>query len=276
MRILRFDYTGTADWLKTFFFAPLDPYYTTILRVILSVAVVVVFWDTSTPLSYVRLTPWLNNLYNGLFFSKPYILAVLCLLILFYIGIRPRTSGLLLTLMLIPLVFVEGYHKSRQVMCLSIFAFSLLPSCSQFSLIKHNNVGIISLSPIWPIRLIQIQLSLLYLVNAVSKTSESYLSGEVLKGISIMMPNFLVDLSSGYVELGPFRITAFAAAAATVLIEYALAIGFWFRKTRVPIAILGVVFHLSLSHFVTIGKLDWASLFLYPAFLLPMAWKDRP
>lgn len=275
MRILSFKYSGTVDWLRTFFFAPLDPYYTTILRAILCIAVLVSFWDTSIPLSFIRDTSWLSKLYADLFFAKPYILVVALILIFFYIGIKPRISGLLLTFVLLPLVFVEGYHKSRQVIFLSIFAFSLLPSCSQFSLVNYKNIGVLSRSPIWPIRLIQMQLSLLYLVNAVAKTTQSYLSGEVLKGLSIMMPNFLINLRSGYMEVGSFHIPLYIMAVGTVLIEYTLAVGFWFRRTRVPTAILGLVFHMSLTYVVAIGKLDWASLFLYPAFLLPMAWRDR-
>lgn len=275
MRITGSDYWGTVDWLRIFFFTPLDPYYTTILRVILSFAVLVVFWNTSIPLTFIRESSELSKLYEDLFFTKPYVLALALVLIFFYIGLKPRISGLLLSFMLLPLIFVEGYHKSRQVILLSIFAFSLLPSCSQFGLIKYKDIGSIHLSPAWPVRLIQIQLSLLYLVNAVAKTTPSYLSGEVLKGLSIMMPNFLINLSSGYFNIGLLHIPLYILAVCTVLIEYTLAIGFWFRRTRVPTAILGVIFHMSLTHVVTIGRLDWASLFLYPAFLLPMARKDR-
>ena len=54
-----------------------------------------------------------------------------------------------------------------------------------------------------------------------------------------------------------------------VLTEYALALGFWFRRTRVATAALGVVFHAALRYVVRIGFLDVVALLLYAAFLLP-------
>jgi len=60
-----------------------------------------------------------------------------------------------------------------------------------------------------------------------------------------------------------------------VLIEYILAVGFWFKKSRVPTAILGIIFHLSLIWVINIGMLNWASIFLYPAFLLPFNRKNN-
>lgn len=256
--------------LRKFLFTPLDPYYTTILRVILSVAVLVVFWNISVPLSFIRNSLSLNGLYTNVFFTLPYTIAAVIILILFCLGVRPRILGLLLSALLLPLVFVEGYRKSRQVITFSILAFSLIPSCSQYDLIGFNkNYGKV-LSPVWPVRLIQIQLSLLYLVNAVAKTTPGYLSGYVLQGLSVMMPNFLIDLSDGYFHLGPFQIPVYIVAISSVLMEYALAAGFWFRRTRIPTAVLGVVFHVSLMYVVAIGKLDWACLFLYPVFLLPL------
>jgi len=260
----------SAEVLRKFLFAPLDPYYTTILRVILSVAVLVVFWNISIPLIFIRNSPSLSVLYTNVFFTLPYSIAGVIALILFCVWVRPRIAGLLLSALLLPLVFAEGYEKSRQVITFSILAFSLIPSCSQYNLIGFkDNYGKIP-APVWPVRLIQIQLSLLYLVNAAAKTTPGYLSGEVLQGLSIMMPNFLIDMSSGYFHLGPFQIPVYIAAISSVLIEYALAVGFWFRSTRIPTAVLGLVFHVSLMYFVAIGKLDWASLFLYPVFLLPL------
>ena len=256
--------------LRKFLFTPLDPYYTTILRVILSISVFVVFWNISIPLSFIRNSPSLSGLYTNVFFTLPYSIAAVIVLILFCVWVRPRISGLLLSVLLLPLIFVEGYHKSRQVIMFSILAFSLIPSCSQYNLIGFKNQYGKIPAPVWPVRLIQIQLSLLYLVNAVAKTTPGYLSGEVLQGLSIMMPNFLIDMSSGYLHIGPFQIPVYIAAISSVLIEYTLAAGFWFRSTRIPTAVLGVVFHVSLMYVVAIGKLDWASLFLYPVFLLPL------
>jgi hypothetical protein len=69
--------------------------------------------------------------------------------------------------------------------------------------------------------------------------------------------------------VGPLAIPLWAAATATVLTEYSLALGFWFRRLRVPVALLGVGFHAALTLVIRIGYLDLVSVFLYSAFLLP-------
>jgi hypothetical protein len=125
----------------------------------------------------------------------------------------------------------------------------------------------------WPICLIQLQLSVVYGINALMKTTPAYLSGEVLIGMSQMLPNFLVDLSDSYLHVGPLAIPVALAAVASAATEYFLALGFWFPCLRVATAVVGVLFHLILKMIVRIGLLDWASMFLYLAFLLPF---DRP
>ena len=74
------------------------------------------------------------------------------------------------------------------------------------------------------------------------------------------------------VDFAPAKGTAppvWAAGTAAALTEAALAIGFWIRPLRVPTALLGAAFHGALTSIVQIGFLDWVSLFLYSAFLLP-------
>ena len=121
----------------------------------------------------------------------------------------------------------------------------------------------------WPIRLVQVQLSLTYLVNAVAKTTPAYLSGDVLVALSQTQPGFLVDLADGVPLVGPFVVPAWLASAGTVAIEYALALLWWFPRMRIPAALLGVAFHLGLETVIEVGWLDWACVFLYLAFLLP-------
>ncbi len=107
------------------------------------------------------------------------------------------------------------------------------------------------------------------------KTTPEYLSGEVLEGMSIMLPHFKLDLTSGYFQWGSIAIPVMLLAISSVLIEYVLAICFWFRRLRVVTAILGVLFHISLMWLIQIGMLDWASMLLYPVFLLPIVRSGR-
>ena len=69
--------------------------------------------------------------------------------------------------------------------------------------------------------------------------------------------------------MGLLAIPLWAAATATVFTEYSLALGFWFRRLRVAVAVLGVGFHAALALVIQIGYLDLVSVFLYSAFLLP-------
>jgi 4-hydroxyphenylpyruvate dioxygenase len=92
----------------------------------------------------------------------------------------------------------------------------------------------------------QIQLSVLYGINALSKLTPEYLSGERLMELSTQ-PNFLVDLSSGFLNLGPIAIPVAACAVGTVVVEGWLALGLWFRRTRWPTAALGLLFHAALK-----------------------------
>jgi hypothetical protein len=120
------------------------------------------------------------------------------------------------------------------------------------------------------LRLIQIQLSVVYGINALAKTTPAYMSGQVLLGMSHMLPTFLVDLSDGYVRLGPLSLPVALAATASVVIEYVLAIGLWFPRLRWITALSGILFHLSLQWIIRIHLLDWTCMFLYLAFLLPI------
>ena len=205
-----------------------------------------------------------------LWHSAPYWLLTLAGLALFAAGWRPQVLGWLISVLLLPWFLAHG-RPSQQLLLFTLLAFSFLRSDARLSLWRGRQSA--SVGPMWPIRLIQLQLSIVYGVNALMKTTPAYLSGDVLIGMSRMLPNFLVDLSDGYLHVGLLAIPVALAAAASALTEYFLALGFWFRRLRIAAAVVGVLFHVILMRIVRIGMLDWASMFLYLAFLLPF---DRP
>ena len=217
-----------------------------------------------------------DPLYQNFFQTKPYLITSFLITILFGAGFYPRIFGFILVILIFPLIFILGYHISPQVLLFTLIAFSLVQSDTRLSLKRNTSNLTLDSGPIWPIRLIQIQLSVLYGINAISKTSSEYLSGNILKRMSILSPNFLVNFSDGYWHLGPIAIPIIILAISSTLTEYILAIGFWFRRSRIPTAILGVMFHLVLMKIVKIGLLDWVAIFLYLAFLLPFErpWKN--
>jgi hypothetical protein len=200
----------------------------------------------------------------------PYWLLILVLLLLFVTGLRPRIIGFILFALFLPLSFELGRHVSRQVLLFTLLFFSLFHSNVRLSLWTGNaDTQLLSAGPIWPIRLIQLQLSVLYGVNALAKTTPDYLSGQVLMGMSKMLPNFLVNLSDGYLHLGTFAIPVTLLAIASVMAEYILAIGFWIPRLKVATAMFGVFFHIVLKFIITISMLDWTCVFLYSTFFIP-------
>lgn len=260
-----------AGRIERFLFSPTDARTAAVFRVALAAMLAWAFWSVGARAGFpVIRVGGATQLYDQVFVTRWYALLTLAVAGLFGAGVRPRLTGLLLFALLLPLASLTRGQQSRQVLLFVLLAFSVLRSDARRS--ARTLLGgepLASAGPIWPVRLIQIQLSLVYLINAIAKTTPQYLSGDVLIGMAQMRPNFLVDLSDGYQHVGPIAVPVAAAAVASVVIEYALAIGFWFPRLRWPTAVLGVAFHLGLQQIVSIFMLDYASMFLYLAFLLP-------
>ena len=263
--------------INEFLFAPVNPLYAALFRIGLALTIAVVFLLPHAKGEFTLVLIYgPDPLYQDFFLTKPYLIICFLITILFGAGFYPRIFGFILTILLFPLIFILGLHVSRQVLLFILIAFSLVKSDTRLSLKKSTSNLTSDSGPIWPIRLIQIQLSVLYGINAIAKTTPEYLSGNVLEGMSIIASNFFVNLSDGYLHLGFLAIPVFILAISSTLIEYILTIGFWFRRSRIPTAILGVTFHLVLMKIVKIGFLDWVAMFLYLAFLLPFErpWKS--
>jgi hypothetical protein len=262
----------SADAVQRWLFAPTDARMVALLRILLAGILAWAFWSSGLELNW----PWprfrgLEGMYERVFLTRGYAMSVLALLALFAAGVRPRVTGLMLVAMLLPLAFLSRGQQSRQVLIFALLAFVMLRSDAAMSVrtwiggATHSSAG-----PMWPIRLMQVQLSLVYLVNAIAKSSPAYLSGEVLVGMARMRPNIAVDLSDGYLHLGPIMMPVALAAVGSAIVEYYLAIGFWIPRLRFVTAAVGVGFHLLLMWMMDIFMLDIACMFLYLVFLLPL------
>lgn len=258
-----------------FLFAPADALSVAIFRIILAVALAANFravGDITRPL---EATALIRPLYHSIFLASPYHALCMLLIVMFGAGVWPRPLGLILTGLLAPLDFVSLGQQSRQMLLFALFAFSFLRSDQRLALRLGSSSGAAAAGPMWPMRLIQIQLSLVYGINALAKTTPAYLGGDVLIGLSRMLPNFRGNLSDGFLHLGPIAIPVMATACLSVAIEYILAVGFWFPRLRWSTAALGMTYHLLLTSILRIYMLDWTSVAMYPAFLLPFDRKTR-
>jgi hypothetical protein len=211
--------------------------------------------------------------FQDLALTSPWRLAIFTGIILFGLGWRPRLVGVVLVCLLIPHSFLESGRQRRQILVFVTLCAALMSGRPVWGH-RGNEPIDPARGPIWPIRLIQIQLSVVYGLNALVKTTPEYVSGDVLVAMSTR-PNFLVDLSGGALSLGPLSIPAAALAIGTVATEYWLAIGLWFPRCRRITAAIGLVFHVGLMFVSDIFMLSYVSVFLYLAFLLPFETSIR-
>gem|GEM_PF-1235892 len=255
-----------ARWL----FASAHPQAVAAFRMVLALALLLAFTPHADLGADIRQHPRLVELYEQVFLTRWYWWGRLVPLGLLALGWWPRAMGVLLLALLFSLDLLSGYRESRQVMLMALLAFCFMRSDATWSVrALRRPVVLVNAGPMWPIRLIQLQLSLVYGVNALAKLTPQYLSGDVLQGFSKVLPNFVADVSQGMLHLGPLAIPVWLGAVASVAVELALAIGFWVPRLRWTTAALGVTFHVGLKWIIRIGLLDYASMFLYLAFLLP-------
>ncbi len=260
--------------MNAFLFQPVDARAVAWLRIAFALALPFFFWSDY----FIRPDPVPKPLvwvYEHVIQTFCYWLAVVALCVPLAFGWRSRLFGCLLFLMLVPLDFWCPGPVSRQVLLFSFLAFLCLRSDTvrvPWRIVDRSRLH--SAGPVWPVRLIQLQLTLLYGGNAVAKSSASYLRGDVLMEYSISLTSFKLDMSGGVLELGPIAIPVALAAVGSALIEYFLATAFWFGRWKWIAAIVGIVFHWLLTFILTIFKLNFASIFLYLAFLLPLIPDD--
>jgi hypothetical protein len=264
--------------LDRFLFAPADAGAAAVMRVALAMMIGWSFWSRGlSPKWPITMISGSTAWYDSVFLTPWYAVVVAILIASFGLGFRPRICGLLLVVLLFPLLSLTRGQQSRVVLLFTLLSFSLLRSDARWSVPTWLGLATPqrSAGPMWPVRLIQLQLSIIYAVNALVKATPHYLNGDVLIGLSQMLPNFMVDLSDGYLHIGPIAFPVAIAGVATVVVESYLAIGFWFPRLRWLTAAIGVLFHLILQQVVSIFMLDYVSMFLYLAFLLPWHGADQ-
>lgn len=119
---------------------------------------------------------------------------------------------------------------------------------------------------VWGLRLIVIQLSVLYFFSAFDKTQVGFLSGARLEHIFLWY-----YAGSDYPMLPGFAWLAMLVAAAVVILEYALAFGLPFKRTRRWLLPLGIAFHAAIYITLPVYTFSATMLLLYLAYFDPDA-----
>lgn len=127
----------------------------------------------------------------------------------------------------------------------------------------------------WAQRMIQIELSLVYLMTFWAKSQgQSWVDGTALHYVHHLdqfrrfpVPAFFLD---------PFMVVI--ETWLTLAIEFALGVLVWFKELRYPVLLAGVLLHLSLEYAMNVPLFQWIMMatlvtFVYPADLAhALAW----
>lgn len=114
---------------------------------------------------------------------------------------------------------------------------------------------------LWGLRLIVLQLSVLYFFSALDKSNLTFLSGARLEHIFMWYYS-----GSDYPALAGFHALTIVTALAVVLLEYALAFGLPFRHTRRYLVWLGLAFHALIYVSLPVYTFSATMLLLYLAY----------
>jgi len=119
---------------------------------------------------------------------------------------------------------------------------------------------------VWGLRLIVVQMSTIYFFSAFDKTGSGFLGGARLEQIYLWF-----YVGSDYPALPALSALAMLVAVAVVALEYALAFGLPFQKTRRYLILPGLAFHLVIYMTLPVYTFSATMMLLYLAYLDPDA-----
>jgi hypothetical protein len=197
-------------------------------------------------------------------------IALLCGATGVLVGWHSRASAAVVLVALVSFERANPYVFNSGDSLLRLLALYLLiaPAGLAFSLdARRRGIPQPAYHPIWPLRLIQIQVSAMYLGAVWSK-----LDGEVWRdGSAVGYATRLPDLVRFPVSdlLGRSELAVHVATYGTMLVEAALVVGLWNRRTRVYALAAGVIFHLAIDVSIRVGFFTLAVFTAYLSFADP-------
>jgi hypothetical protein len=129
---------------------------------------------------------------------------------------------------------------------------------------KQPNAPLLS-GPVWGQRLLCVHVSTIYLWSVFEKFSWAFLSG------ARMEHYYLFFYGGSHVPGGAASWIFPFAAWGTIVVEVFLAIGLWFRRTRLAAVAVGILFHLTLYYTLPVATFSIQMILLYVLFFDPAA-----
>lgn len=156
------------------------------------------------------------------------------------LGLFTRASCLLVALAAFGFVQMDQQFYSNHVYLLALLGLLFLMGDAGAAVSCDALLGGRRRVPAWPIALLKLQLSTVYMYAAISKCNVVYLSGAVLGN------NLLHGPLGRFPQLVDSAAWMAGTAMVSVLVEAALATGMWVRRWRDAWVMAGTVFHLGL------------------------------
>jgi hypothetical protein len=165
-----------------------------------------------------------------------------------------------------PYVFNSGDALLR-LLCLYVM---IAPAGAMLSLDARRGRGMRAI-PAWPLRLIQVQVSVMYAAAVWAKLHGVTWRDGSAAAYAMRLPDLARFPLTGPLE---HPLLAHAATYGTIAVEGTLAVLLWPRRTRPYALVAGCVFHLAIDLTLRVGFFSFAVLTAYLAFADP-AWVRR-
>jgi hypothetical protein len=182
--------------------------------------------------------------------------------VLFTLGLWLRLSGYILALCMLLTLFMDEQLWSNHLYLLTLEVVLLTIAGT----VPRPTAGGVQA---WPVALLKIQLSIVYIFAAITKITPTFLSGAVL---------YLNLKRDGLFALPPTLRTLpvmAALSAATIVIEIFLAFALWSPKYRRVGVAVGIMFHVALTAMIVpvvavqLAVFSLSVLVLYPLYFFP-------
>jgi predicted DCC family thiol-disulfide oxidoreductase YuxK len=178
-------------------------------------------------------------------FVPLYIAAWVAAAAAFAVGWRTRIAGAVLSGLMGYALVIDQQTYSNHLYLLSLIVFLLTLADSGRALSIDARGQDAPSIPVWPVTLLKLQVSIVYVFAALSKINVVYLSGVV---IYLNLQPSLKTLVAGHAAT---PVLMMLVAVFSVLVELWLAVALWRRKWRSAAVVVGIAFHVGLIVLLT-------------------------
>jgi hypothetical protein len=179
---------------------------------------------------------WLPVLSPGML--SAFVLVWLLAAVMFVLGWKTRIAGAVLTCAIgyTLLLDQQAYSNHLYLLLLIVMLLTIANSASTLS-VDARAQSLTETIEGWPVLLLKIQVSIVYIFSAIAKITPEYLSGEVLRHSLKQYGYFAVPIS--------WRVPSAmqVLAVVSIVLELFIGLALWSKRLRVVAVIVGVAFH---------------------------------